>query len=296
MGCSIRAGTTARPPVPQGLYDECRRDFLQDIDHKMKQHKVPPELVFNSDQTPTSYVSVGKSTVALRGSKSIPIKGINEKRAITLNFVITLSNDFLPMQVIYSGKTNASQPRDFKFPQGFCITQNPQHWSNEMETIKVLEEIIAPYMAKKCIELKLPADQKALLIWDAFKGQLTQKVKDKLVALNIECVYVPANMTHFFQPLDLTVNRCAKQRMKMEFITYYSSAVKQQLDSGTDLEDVEVDFRLSVLKPMHAQWLVNLYNFFTTKQGAVMIMKGWKKSEILGLLDGSTTLPPEDPF
>ena len=23
MGCSIRAGTTARPPVPQGLYDEC---------------------------------------------------------------------------------------------------------------------------------------------------------------------------------------------------------------------------------------------------------------------------------
>ena len=103
-------------------------------------------------------------------------------------------------------------------------------------------------------------------------------------------------MTHFFQPLDLTVNRCAKQRMKMELITYYSSAVKQQLDSGTDLEDVEVDFRLPVLKPMHVQWLVNLYNFFTTKQGAVMIMKGWKKSEILGLLDGSTTLPPEDPF
>ena len=99
-----------------------------------------------------------------------------------------------------------------------------------------------------------------------------QKVKDKLLALNIECVYVPANMTHFFQPLDLTVNRCAKQRMKMEFIIYYSSAVKQQLDSGTDLEDVGVDFHLSVLKSMHARWRVNLYNFFTTKQSAEVIV------------------------
>jgi hypothetical protein len=52
--------------------------------------------------------------------------------------------------------------------------------------------------------------------------------------------------------------RCEKQRMKKEFVTYYSSAVKQKLDSGTDLEDVEVDFRLSVLKLMHTQWLVNL--------------------------------------
>ena len=66
-----------------------------------------------------------------------------------------------------------------------------------------------------------------------------------------ESVYVPANMTHFFQPLDLTVDGCAKQRMRKEFVTYCSSAVKQQLDSGKQLEDIEVDFRLSVLKPLH---------------------------------------------
>ena len=119
---------------------------------------------------------------------------------------------------------------------------------------------------------------------------------EKLVSLNIECVHVPANMTHFFQPLDLTVNRCAKERMKNEFVVYYSEAVKQQLDSGTQLEDVEVDFRISVLKPMHAQWLVTLYNFFTSPDGSKVIFNGWKKSEIAGLLDGTTILPPEDPF
>ena len=50
--------------------------------------------------------------------------------------------------------------------------------------------------------------------------------------------------------------------MKKEFVTYYSSAVKQQLDSGKQLEDIEVDFHLSVLKPLHAKWLVELFNFF----------------------------------
>lgn len=34
MGYTRRAGTTTRPLVPQGLYDECRREFLEDINRK----------------------------------------------------------------------------------------------------------------------------------------------------------------------------------------------------------------------------------------------------------------------
>ena len=82
--------------------------------------------------------------------------------------------------------------------------------------MKLLEEIIAPYVAKKRVQLKLAADHKALLIWDVFRGQMT--LEEMLTALNIECVYVPANMTYFFQPLDLTVNGCAKQRMKKDIL------------------------------------------------------------------------------
>ena len=76
----------------------------------------------------------------------------------------------------------------------------------------------------------------------------------------------------------------------------YSKAVKQQLKSGTRLDDVEVDFRLSVLKPLHAQWLVKMYNFFTTERGKGVISKGWKKARLSGLLDGTTGMSPEDPL
>lgn len=76
---------------------------------------------------------------------------------------------------------------------------------------------------------------------------MTDTVKQKFPSQNTELVPVPASMTHFFQLLDLTVNGSAKEYMKKQFIVYYSSVVKQQHDSGKQLEDIDVDFRLTVI-------------------------------------------------
>ena len=240
---SRRAGTTTKPPVPLGIFEECKLTFLTDIKRCITTHNIPPQLVLNADQTPSSYVSVGKMTMATRNSSSVPIKGLTDKRNITLTFVISLNGDFLSMQIIYQGKTKASQPRGFDFPRGFAVTQNPKHYSNELETLNLIEKIIQPYVAMKRKELNLLPTQKALLIWDVFKGQKTKKVLSKLTSKNIEVVNVPANMTHFFQPLDLTVNRDAKKFTKDQFTSWYSANVQSQLDSEVPLEDVDVDLR-----------------------------------------------------
>ena len=68
------------------------------------------------------------------------------------------------MQIIIQGKTKASQPRGFEFPRGFAVTQNPKHYSNEMETLNLIEKIVQPYVAMKRKELNLLSTQKALLI------------------------------------------------------------------------------------------------------------------------------------
>ena len=292
---SRRAGTTTRPPVPLGIYEECKLTFLTDIKSCIAVHSIPLQLVLNADQTPSSYVSIGKTTMAARNSSSVPIKGLTDKRNITLTFVISLNGDFLPMQIIYQGKTKASQPRGFDFPCGFVVTQNPKHYSNELETLNLLDNIIQPYVVLKRKELNLPATQKALLIWDVFKGQKTGKVLSKLAAMNIEVVSVPANMTHFFQPLDLTVNREAKKFMKDQFTAWYSAQIHTQLDSGVPLDDVDVDMRRSVLKPIHATWLVSMFNHLSSSEGRISIAKGWKKAGISEVIDGKE-LPPEDPF
>ena len=103
-------------------------------------------------------------------------------------------------------------------------------------------------------------------------------------------------MTHFFQPLDLMVNRSAKQFMRKQFVMYYSEIVQHKLENGENVDDIEVDLRLTAIKPLHAQWLVSMYNFFTSSKGEQIIVKGWKKAEKSGLLDGTTTILCADPF
>ena len=103
-------------------------------------------------------------------------------------------------------------------------------------------------------------------------------------------VQVPAYMTHFFQPLDLTVNQAAKRHTRKSFVTYYSDCVSKQLEAGRNLEDIKVDLKLTVIQPLHAQWL---YNYFRGKKSS---LKGWKIAEVLGIIDGSIKLPPENPF
>ena len=70
-------------------------------------------------------------------------------------------------------------------------------------------------------------------------------------------VRVPANLTNIFQPLDLTVNGSFKALMKKKFTEWYSKQIANELEKGTPLDDIEVKLKLSVLKPLHAGWLID---------------------------------------
>ena len=81
-------------------------------------------------------------------------------------------------------------------------------------------------------------------------------------------------MTHFFQPLDFTVNGQTKKFCKEKFTTWYSGEVQRQLDSGASFEDIEVNLRMSVIKPIHAGGLVALCDYLTGAEGRKCILKG----------------------
>ena len=59
----------------------------------------------------------------------------------------------------------------------------------------------------------------------------------------------------------------------------------------------EIDYRLSVLKPLHAKWLISFYNYMTTTKGQEIISNGWKRSGIYDSVTlGPSKLPALDPF
>ena len=58
------------------------------------------------------------------------------------------------------------------------------------------------------------------------------------------------------------------------FATWYSAEVQKQADSRVHFEDLNVERELPVVKPIHATWLVEMYNFFTRAQRRAHVLKG----------------------
>lgn len=129
----------------------------------------------NWDHTNLKYVPSSSWTMAKEGSKCVDIAGINDKHQITAVLIVTLDGNFLPIQLIFQDKTSACLPHT-KSASGWHVTCSHNHWANEETTKDHIEKIIVPYLTKKRVELKLPNDQRALRIFDNFKGQLTDEV------------------------------------------------------------------------------------------------------------------------
>ena len=233
--------------------------------------------------------------MAKKNTKDVPIPGSADKRSITATFAQTLEDSFLPFQLIYKEKITQSLPK-VDFPDGFSLSANEKHFSNTQESIKFLKEIIIPFVNKKRLELKNP-NQAALLIWDVFRGQKATPVLDLLKENNILTEYVPNNMTNYYQPFDCTTNKWAKDFLKAKFSTRFSNPVQHHLDKDIALEDIDIKFQLTTMKPLHASWLINLYNELTSSRAKDVIIGGWKKSGIMDAIKlGSKGLPSIDPF
>ena len=258
MGFVRGMAATAKIPIPDKARKEIELVFIHKIVQKVEKHNIPHSLIINADQTPSKYVPVGRSTLAEKNVKDVPISGSADKR--------------LSFQLIYKGKTTQSLPK-IDFPDGFSLSVNEKHFSNTQESIKFLKEIVIPFIDKKRSELKNPS-QAALLIWDVFRGQKTTPVLDILKENNITTEYVPNNMTNYYQPLDCTTNKWAKDFLKAKFSTWFSKQVQKHLHKGIALEDIDIRFQLTTMKPLHANWLIDLYNELTSPRAKDVMEDG----------------------
>ena len=152
------------------------------------------ELILNWDQTGIKIVPVSTWTMDRRGVKRVEIVGISDKRQITAVFCGNLVGDFLPIQVIYKGKTPRCHPK-FSFPSDWQVTDSPRHWSNEDTMVEYINHIIIPYVEKKRDFYGYSEDTPALVIMDNFKGQVTTRINNILEHHDIHVSLLPPNTT-----------------------------------------------------------------------------------------------------
>ena len=107
--------------------------------------------------------------------KTVPIKGIDDKRQIRGTFAVSMSGEFLPIQVIYEGTTKRCLPK-YTFPASFDATSSENHWSNTEKSLSFFNKIVFPYFKNIRKAKSYPDEQMSLIIMDAFKGKDNDEV------------------------------------------------------------------------------------------------------------------------
>ena len=244
---------------------------------------IPRELILNWDQTGIKIVPSSTRTMDRQGSKRVEAVAVNDKRLITAVFGGSLVGDFLPIQVIYQGKTACSNPR-FQFPRDWNITHSPKHWSNEETMMEYINEIIIPYV--ECTRRSFEDDTPAMVIMDNFKGQITTSVTELSETNIIHVCLLPANTTDLLQPMDISVNKPATDFLKRCFEHWYSEQLAKQFE-GRDIESTDlqpINLGLPLMKELGAKWMVEMADYFT--QNPQIIVNGFVRAGIAGALDG----------
>jgi len=180
---------------------------------------------------------------------------------------------------VYEGKTTKCHP-SIDFPKDWHITHSANHWCNEDTMVNCINLVIVPYMDDARKRLDLSPTHTGLVILDHFKGQTTQKVLNLSEENHLMYVLVPANCTDCLQPLDVSVNRAAKHFKRTKFDGWHADRIIAQQVSGQNIQPV--DLRLSVVKPVGAQWMIDLYDYL--KGHPNIITNGFKHVGISDML------------
>ena len=110
MGYVRRLATTGKVEILEKLKVEIETVWLYGIVQKINEHKILSSMIINLDRTPSKFVPGCNKTLAKKGCKLVPIAGSTDKQMITATFSITLTGEFLPIQLIYGGKTKKKYP------------------------------------------------------------------------------------------------------------------------------------------------------------------------------------------
>ena len=225
---------------------QLKTQFLLDLKACIEFKEIPHKLIINWDQTGLKIGPTTSWTMEKKGAKRVELVALDDKQQITAVFGCTLKGDFLPLQVIYRGKTTACLPK-FKFPDDWHATFTANHWANERTINDYINCIIILYEGKMQAALKLAPDYPALVLYDVFKGQSTKSVASLLQKSNILFFKVPANCTDRLQALDVSVNKPAKKFLRRKFQEWYAEKISTHLEQN--IQDT-VDLRLSIMKPI----------------------------------------------
>lgn len=262
-GFSLRRRTGVCQKLPEA-FEEKLISFQRYV--LSLRHKNDYELghIGNADQTPVYFDMPANTTVESTGAKQVRVlTSGNEKARVTAMLACTADGTKLPPFLVFKRKT---LPKNVTFPRGVIVRANEKGW---MDTDLVIDWIDSVWRKRPGAGLGL----RSMLVLDAFKCHLDQRVKDKLAACHTDLVVIPGGMTSQLQPLDVSINKPVKDRMR---------ALYSEWLHGCHTFTASNRVKRASIEEM-ARWVVEAWLGIP----ASMIVKAFKKCSISNAMDGT---------
>ena len=156
--------------------------FHNDTKVIWRQHKFPPELIINKDETLVCFATASNTTIYRQGKKEVIIRGTGaDKCRFTATLTCTASSQMFQPFVTFKAITERILKKIKVKENDDVITTQANGW--------VDYELMMCSICK--VLVKYTKGHHALLVFDTFKGHLKEEVLAKPTENNISYVIVP---------------------------------------------------------------------------------------------------------
>lgn len=232
------------------------------------------------DQTGVHLVPSARFTYAVRSSSSVEVIGADDKRQITACVASAMDGGMLPLQIIFQGKTQRSEPppTPASLAAHIDITHSENHWSSQETMQRYIEKVIMPY-AERCIKLYgLNADAKIILVLDVWSVHKSAEFRLFLRSKHprIHLVFIPPNCTSKLQVADVALQRPFKAAITHAFNVWATQQIQSQLrdSQGVAVASVANMLKMSTIKPLALEWCVA--SWMALSQRKEVVLEGWR--------------------
>ena len=109
-------GNDKKPKVVVSNFKELRSQYLIDVKAIVAVEEIPDDMMLNWDQTTIKYIPLSNWIIDKEEPKRVEVVDSDHKRQIIATFAASLSGQFLPVHLIYEGKTTKCYPA-VEFPE-----------------------------------------------------------------------------------------------------------------------------------------------------------------------------------
>lgn len=263
-GLVLRMRTKLAQKLPAELEEKVMAFHRYTINLR-KQNQYGLNSIGNMDETPLTFDIPSNQTVDFRGAKTVGVKTTgHEKLHFTCVLAITADGGKLPPFLVFKRKTI---PLKMKFVPGVIVRCNPKGWMDDALTQEWLRTV---WHRRSGAAL----GKSSMLVWDSFRAHLTPSNKKLAAEIKTNLNVIPGGLTGQLQPLDVSINKPFKDRMRQKWIEWMM-ADKKKLTAAGNLCKPDL--------PIVVKWVKESWESIPSD----MIKKSFLKCGISNKLDGT---------